>query len=109
MASNLRPLILGHFRAAVEAHTRDWGVTDSVLYGLCSNQPGHDALSVVNAKSLLDGRSFATGIERHIKSTGSQGGSIGKLARDLQKNYTLMGRIINLLRGLKEPLDLRTL
>jgi hypothetical protein len=86
MANTLQPLNVSHFRSAVDAHAQDWGVTDGVLYELCRDHPGHDALSAVNAKSLLIGRGFATGIERHIKSSGSQGSSIGQLAEHLQRS-----------------------
>src|SRR4051812_32920169 len=106
MATKLRPLKVSHYRSAVDAHARDWGVTDGVLYDLCRNHPGHESLSAVNAKSLLIGRSFATGIERHIKSTGSQGSSIGQLAVHLQRNSSLIDGIIARLSGLNEPLDL---
>jgi hypothetical protein len=80
-----------------------------VLYELCRNHPGHDALSVVNAKSLLIGRAFATGIERHIKSSGSQGSSIGQLAAHLHRNSQVVDGIIKRLRKFKEPLNLHSL
>ena len=109
MAKNLRPIDVDHFRSAVEKHEWDWGVTDRALYELCRNNPGHEALSAVSAKALLIGRSFATGIERHIKSSGLQGSSIGQLARHLQKNNAHVDEIINCLREVKEPLDLQSL
>jgi hypothetical protein len=109
MVNKPRPLDVVQFRSAVDGHAKDWGVTDDVLYELCRNHPGHTALSAVNAKTLLIGRSFASGIERHIKSTGSQGSSIGQLADHLQKNSPLVDGVINRLRVLREPLDPRTL
>jgi len=109
MAHDPRPLDVSIFRSAVNTHARDWGVTDGVLYELCRKHPSHEALSAVNAKSLLIGRTFATGIERHIKSAGSQGSSIGQLARHLQRNGSLVDGIIGRLAGLKEPLDLQSL
>src|ERR1700682_2569116 len=91
------------FRSAVESLAQDWGVTDRALYDLCLDQPGHTALSAVNAKTLLIGRGFATGIERHIKSSGAQGSSIGQLAAHLHTNSTLLAGIISRLSKWQEP------
>src|SRR5579859_694009 len=103
MAHNPLPLDVHDFRAAVASHAEDWGVTDRTLYDLCRDQPGHAALSAVNAKALLIGRGFATGIERHIKSSGEQGSSIGKLAAHLHKNCKLADGIIDRLSKFQEP------
>ncbi len=109
MAPNPRPLDATDFRLAVDSHARDWGVTDAVLYELCRNHPTHGELSAANAKSLLIGRTFATGVERHIKSSGSQGSSIGQLAEHLHTNSKRVDGIISRLRKLKEPLNLQSL
>src|SRR5260370_32405972 len=100
MAHNPLALDVKHFRSAVESHAQDWGVTDRALYNLCCDQPGHRSLSAVNAKALLIGRGFATGIERHIKSSGGQGNSIRPLAAHLHKNSTLAYGIISRLSKL---------
>jgi hypothetical protein len=109
MANIPRPLDVRHFRSAVDSHAQAWGVTDGVLYDLCRNHQDHGALSAANAKALLIGRTFATGIERHIKSAGSQGSSIGQLASYLYRKSALVDGIIARLRVLKEPLDLQSL
>jgi hypothetical protein len=109
MSHNPPALDVDLFRAAVATHAKDWGVTDRVLYDLCRAQPGHAELSAVNAKALLIGRSFATGIERHIKSSGEQGSSIGQLAVHLHQNSASVDGMISRLSKLKEPLDLRAL
>jgi hypothetical protein len=84
-------------------------LTDRTLYELCRQEPLHNALSAVNAKALLIGRGFATGIERHIKSSGGQGSSMGQLAAHLHKNSTLVDGIISRLSKFQEPLDLDAL
>ena len=109
MAQNPLALDVTHFRSAVDSHAQDWGVTDRVLYDLCRDQPAHRTLSAINAKALLIGRGFATGIERQIKSSGSQGSSIEQLAAHLHKNCTLVDDIISRLSKLQEPLELESL
>src|SRR5229473_8199896 len=100
MAQNSIAVDIATFNSAFDAHAQDWGVTDNALYELCRQHPRHDALSAVNAKALLIGRGFATGIERHIKSSGAQGSSIGRLADHLHKNSSDVDAIIGRLSGL---------
>jgi hypothetical protein len=109
MAPSPQPLDVNDFQSAVDSHARDWGVTDCVLYDLCRRHPGHREISAVSAKSLLIGRGFMTGIERHIKSSGSQGSSIAQLAAHLHGNSSVVDGIISRLSKLRQPLDLQSL
>src|SRR5207247_2398832 len=52
---------------------------------------------------------FATGVERHILSAGTQGSSMGRLASHLFANRTTIAGIITRLSKLAEPLDLQKL
>ncbi len=100
---------IAHFQMAVESHFRNWSIADETLYQLCRDQPRHDRLNSVNAKALFIGRGFASGIERHIKSSGSQGSSIGQLSSYLHDNAAEVDGIIDSLAELQEPLDVQTL
>ena len=80
-------LDVNQFRSAVACHAQDWAVTDRALYELCRQQPGHAALSAVNAKALLIGRGFATGLAGlfghpccRADSDGSHGGVLFVMA-----------------------------
>ena len=43
-----------------------WKKADDALYGLCGRHPLHDDLAGLYAKLLIIGRTYATGIERHM-------------------------------------------
>jgi hypothetical protein len=109
MPRNLPVLDIEMFDSAFKAHGEDWGITDDTLYELCRKHSRHHALESVNAKALLIGRGFATGIERHITSSGVQGSSIGQLANHLHTNNAEVDSIIGRLGKLQEPLDVQAL
>jgi hypothetical protein len=98
-------LDVNDFRACIEAHRDGWDVVDQILYALCGEYPDHDRLPGVNAKVLLIGRGFATGVERHIYSEGTQGSSIATLVNHLYLNRREVDGIITCLREVREPLD----
>jgi hypothetical protein len=98
-------LDIDDMRACIEAHRQAWGAVDEVLYGLCREYPFHHLLRGINAKVILIGRSFATGVERHISSDGTQGSSIGKLAEHLHAAHTEVDETIERLATLREPLN----
>jgi hypothetical protein len=99
------PLDIDDLRACIESHCQFWGALDDVLYGLCKKYPFHDDLPGVNAKVILIGRSFATGVERHISSDGTQGSSIEKLAHYLYEARSEVDETIKRLAALREPLN----
>ena len=71
------------YRAAVEEYHRGWELLDSVLYRVCGEHPSHSEIAGVTAKVFLIGRTYQTGIERQMKSDGTQAGAMTRLANYL--------------------------
>jgi hypothetical protein len=96
-------------RAVHAAARRDyearWRLLDEVLYGLCTLHPGHADRAGVNVKLYLIGRAFASGIERQIKSDGTQGGALRKLGDHLVANAAALDREIARLPTTATPTD----
>jgi hypothetical protein len=67
-------------RTAVKEYRATWALANKELVQLCRKYPGHHDRSQVNAKLLIVGRSYATGIERKIESNGSQGNALFRVA-----------------------------
>jgi hypothetical protein len=93
------------YRRCVASHQREGVLLDRTLYALCDEHPQHTDPGAINAKLWLVGRGFATGVERQIKSSNSQGSSLGKLAAHLLANGREVDKTIKELRHLAEPLD----
>ncbi len=75
----------GEFSANDYNRSRDdyaqrWKAINETLYHLCRDHPHHDHRPWVNAKILIIGRTYATGIERKVPTTGAQGSSISQVA-----------------------------
>lgn len=72
-----------------------WLPADKFLYDLCQKKlPNHDNKAAINAKLLIVGRSYATQIERKIKSDGSQGNALWKLAGHFLRYKRRIDRLI---------------
>jgi hypothetical protein len=97
------------FLECIEAHRNGWDAVDEVLYALCEKHPTHSRLPGVQAKVLLIGRGFATGVERHIYSEKTQGSSISTLVRHLHSHHREADEIVSRLRKIREPLDIEKL
>src|SRR5580692_7458528 len=67
-------------QATMADYKENWQLTDEVLLRLCRDHPNHDTQASVNAKVIIVGRSYATGIERKVTSTGGPGGGIAQTA-----------------------------
>lgn len=94
-----------HYEESCRYHQENWALTDCALYNLCQCYPRHDNRAHVNAKVLLIGRGFASGIERNIKSSGAMGGAIGRLANHLVDHHEELDSILDRLTVLREPLN----
>ena len=92
------------YNQSVESYNRKWRVLDETLYRICREHPGHQDEAVVNAKAWIIGRTYATGIERAIRSTQEQGSSLSKLALCLQQHSTKVDEIFGRLGEIDEPL-----
>jgi hypothetical protein len=97
------------YKKACREYRSDWKARDDALRGLCKKFPNHQRRNGVNAKLWIISRSYATGIERRIKSAGTQGSSMERLADHFWRRRTLIDKIIKELRSLKEPLTTRKL
>jgi hypothetical protein len=58
----------------------------------------------VRAKLAVIGRSYSTGIERKVRSDGTQGSAISQLAEYVDRNHRAVDEVIDVLRGHEEPL-----
>jgi hypothetical protein len=90
-------------------YRKQWKLLDNILLSFCRKNLQHTQLDYVSAKVLLIGRGFATGIERHINSEGTQGSSIDKLSNHLVANFREIDRIIDKLVCISEPLTIAKL
>ncbi|HEY2589280.1 MAG TPA: hypothetical protein VGI81_26280 [Tepidisphaeraceae bacterium] len=97
-------LSIADYAKAAAMYERRWKLLDETLYQLCREHPGHSEAEV-HAKAWVIGRTYATGIERAIRSTRQQGSSLSKLAQCLQQNANALNRIFGQLEGIREPLD----
>jgi hypothetical protein len=102
-------LDLADYLAFVDYHEREWALLDQTLHRLCNEHPYHSDSGAVHAKLWLIGRSFATGVERHIKSTGTQGSSLTKMATHLLQEHEAVDALFQQVRQLNEPLNLDSL
>lgn len=75
--------LVAAYTAAQRDYDTYWRPLDAVLRHVCTEFPGHADRAGVNAKLYLVGRTFASGIERQIKSDGTQGGALRKLGDHL--------------------------
>lgn len=91
--------------AARRDHDACWRPLDDVLRRVCIDFPGHADRAGVNAKLYLIGRSFASGIERQIKSDGRQGSALRKFGDHLEANAGALDREIARLPASAAPTD----
>ena len=93
------------YRDACQEYKERWAALDQVLYELCDKYRDHSTLRAIYAKLWIIGRTYATGIERKIESTGSQGSSLEQLAEYLFANHASIDSIFKLIEHIEEPLD----
>jgi hypothetical protein len=96
-------LLQDYVRAADE-YDKTWQTTDRTLYRLCVEHPRHEDPDAVYAKLWLIGRTYATGIERSIKSEGWQGSSMDQVARLLLGKAHFVDGLVLGLKPTAEPL-----
>ncbi len=92
------------YEGSVTNYKDQWRTLDGVLYTLCRDYPGHDRIDGINAKLNIIGRTYSTGIERRIKSEGTQGSSMLKLADYFFKHRAEIDSLIEHISALMEPL-----
>ena len=92
------------YRRAVANYDRTWRATDETLYDLCRRHPGHSAIAGVNAKLWIIGRTYATGIERKIRSKRTQGSSMSQLGQYMLARTAELDAIFGPLTDIAEPI-----
>jgi hypothetical protein len=97
------------YESAHDDYEGNWKATDIPLYRICRDYPQHQNRGGVNAKLWLIGRTYATGIERKIRSDGTQGSSMTKLAQHLWENHADVDGILRQVRVMNGVLDLTRL
>ena len=93
------------FEESRNSYLDSWALMDEMLYRLCAEHIGHGNAGAVNAKVLLIGRTFASGVERHVRSSGTQGSAIGIMCDHILAHHREIDGIVTALRKIKEPLD----
>ena len=96
---------LADYDKACKDYYAHWQLLDRTLYALCAEHPGHADAADINAKLWIIGRTFASGIERAVPSTGAQGGSLARVRKQLLKHSEEVEDIFAALRTVAEPLD----
>lgn len=97
-------IYLNEYKKACTDYKQNWALLNEILYKMCKDCRSHKNLSAINAKVWIIGRTYATGIERMISSSGAQGDSLGQLAKHMYKNRTILDSIFNRLLSIREPL-----
>ena len=92
------------FEKARIDYARKWRLLDQTLYAMCKKYPGHETEAKIRAKLWIIGRTYATGIERKITASGSQGSSLSRLTKHFFKNRIKLKNIFENISGIKEPI-----
>jgi hypothetical protein len=92
------------YRNSVEHYDATWQLLDETLYRVCRENPGHHSRAAVYGKLYLIGRTYATGVERKIATSGAQGSSISQVADYLLRNGEKVDRLLGELGVIREPL-----
>jgi hypothetical protein len=93
------------YQNSVAYYEATWKVMDDALYRLCRENPDHARRSSVCAKLWIIGRTYATGIERKIATTGSQGSSMSQVTEHFLSHASEIDTQFDELRTLIEPLN----
>lgn len=93
------------YKAACRTYEANYAALNQVLYDLCRQHPDHKRRDAINAKLWVIARTYATGIERHIRTIGSQGSSLTQLAAHFWQHRREVDACLSKLRGVREPLS----
>jgi len=97
-------LSLRQYDAACKSYRLKWATYNEVLYEMCRKYPGHAKPGHINAKFGIIGRSFATGLERKMKSRGGQGTTLADVGAYVLKHRREVQSIFKGLARIEEPL-----
>jgi hypothetical protein len=92
------------FEKAVEDYNDNWRKADGILYAMCRDCKEHTSAENVNAKVLIIGRSYASGIERAVASNGGQASALTRVTTRVLANGSKLDAICDELRSIEDPL-----
>jgi len=93
-----------NYRRSQDEYVEQWQTLDDCLYRLCHENPTHDSRLSVNAKAYIIGRTYQTGIERQVRSKGTQGSSMSQVADLLYTRRKELDPLFARLARTSEPL-----
>jgi hypothetical protein len=85
-------------------YAAQWQVLDAYLYRLCRERPDHTSPLSVNAKIYIIGRTYQTGIERKIRTKGTQASAISQVIELFLRSHEILDPLFLRLSGISEPL-----
>jgi hypothetical protein len=94
-----------HYQSVCRDYWENWAALDQALYDLCKRHPRHHNRDAINTKLWILGRTYATGIERQIRSNGTQGNSLERLAEKFYSHRHDVDKILSQLQKVKQPLN----
>jgi hypothetical protein len=97
------------FRAARADYERNWHVLDGTLYDVCRRFRSHADRAHVCGKLWLIGRTYASGIERLVKSKGTQGSSLAQMADLFMTRSDQIDALVARLDRCRDPLTVEQL
>lgn len=87
------------YELACRVYAKQGAALDKVLYDLCKRFPNHKRRAGINAKLLVIGRTYATGIERAIKKKTPKSKSMTQLTEHFWSNRRKVDKILSKLQG----------
>jgi len=85
-------------------YDHQWQRLDYNLYRVCEENQGHSDLGGLNAKVYLIARTYQSGIERKVRSKGTQGSSLSQVVSLFHQHSRQMEQLFNRLATISEPL-----
>lgn len=96
-----RDLVIS-YQTACQSYRDHWQLVDDQLYSLCVKFPRHQSSLHVNAKLMIIGRTYATGLERAIRSKPGIS-ALGHAAEHFHANDATIDALIQQLQTLENP------
>jgi hypothetical protein len=84
-----------HFRASEAEYASEWSIVYETLRKLCRRYPNHMSRDAVAAKVWIIGRTYATQIERGVKSLGGQGSALDQVATAIHRKCRTLDDLIS--------------
>jgi hypothetical protein len=99
---------LQEFKDKWASYKSGWYHLNEALFDLFQKYPKHRKLGEIAAKVIILGRTYSTGIERHVKNS-SKNSAINVIVDYLYENGSFVDRLLGRLIKIKEPLTEKNL